>query len=67
MQGHKYENFSQPQIQNMLLRAIAWAGHHPAEELVDYRPPPRPQGPPGTPPMADQPSAADQPTTATHR
>ncbi|HEY2403132.1 MAG TPA: ThuA domain-containing protein [Steroidobacteraceae bacterium] len=58
MQGHKYANFSEPQIQNMLLRAIAWAGRHPVEELVDYRPPPRPQGPPGAQPPAPQPPAA---------
>jgi type 1 glutamine amidotransferase len=25
MQGHTYANFALPQIQNMLLRAIAWA------------------------------------------
>jgi type 1 glutamine amidotransferase len=58
MQGHKYANFSEPQIQNMLLRAIAWAGRHPVEELVDYRPPPRPPGPPGAPPSATPPPAA---------
>jgi type 1 glutamine amidotransferase len=55
MQGHEYANFAQPQIQNMLLRAIAWAGRHPVDELVDYRPPPRPQGPPGAQPPATQP------------
>jgi len=43
MQGHNYENFSKPEIQNMLLRAIAWAGKHPVDELVDYKPPPPPQ------------------------
>jgi type 1 glutamine amidotransferase len=45
MQGHNYANFSRPEIQGMLLRAIAWAGKHPVDELVDYRPPPvsRPQ------------------------
>jgi type 1 glutamine amidotransferase len=58
MQGHKYANFSEPQIQNMLLRAIAWAGRHPVEELVDYRPPPPPPGPPGAPPSATPPPAA---------
>jgi type 1 glutamine amidotransferase len=63
MQGHKYANFAEPQIQNMLLRAIAWAGRHPVEELVDYRPPPRPQGPPGAQP-ATQPPAARQPPPA---
>jgi hypothetical protein len=29
--------------QNMLLHAIAWAGKHPVDELVDYKPPPVPQ------------------------
>ena len=57
MQGHEYANFAEPQIQNMLLRAIAWAGRHPVDELVDYRPPPRPQGPPGAQPPATQPPA----------
>lgn len=36
MQGHNYENFRNFQIENMLLRAIAWAGHRPVNELVDY-------------------------------
>jgi len=36
MQGHLYENTLNYQIENMLLRAIAWAGHHPVDELVDY-------------------------------
>jgi len=57
MQGHKYANFAEPEIQNMLLRAIAWAGRHPVDELVDYRPPPRPQGPPGAQSPATQPPA----------
>ena len=49
MQGHTYANFANPQIREMLLRGIAWAGNHPAEELVSYVPPPRPaRG--GTPP-----------------
>jgi type 1 glutamine amidotransferase len=42
MQGHNYSNIANPQIEAMLLRAIAWAGHRPANELVDYKPPPRP-------------------------
>jgi len=41
MQGHKYANFAEPQIQNMLLRAIAWTGRHPVDALVDYQPPPQ--------------------------
>jgi type 1 glutamine amidotransferase len=40
MQGHSYASFSRPEIQSMLLRAIAWAGKHPVDELVDYKPPP---------------------------
>lgn len=39
MQGHYYANFSRPEIENMLLRAIAWAAWHPVNELVDYKPP----------------------------
>lgn len=39
MQGHIYENFSNPIIQNMLLRGIAWAGNRPVDDLVDYKPP----------------------------
>jgi type 1 glutamine amidotransferase len=45
MQGHQYSNFARPEIQNMLLRAIAWAGRHPVDELVDYKPPPAPHRP----------------------
>ena len=40
MQGHEYANFSKPEVQSMLLRAIAWAARHPVDELVDYQPPP---------------------------
>lgn len=40
MQGHSYDSFGRPEIQAMLLRAIAWAGKHPVDELVDYKPPP---------------------------
>jgi len=43
MQGHSYANLAKPEIQNMLLRAIAWAGKHPVDELVDYKPPPAPR------------------------
>jgi type 1 glutamine amidotransferase len=42
MQGHTYANFSNPQIQPMLLRGIAWAGNKPVEELASYVAPPRP-------------------------
>jgi len=46
MQGHIYANFSNYQIQQMLLRGIAWAGHQPVDSLVDYVPPRRPGEPP---------------------
>ena len=42
MQGHIYENFSNYQVQQMLLRAIAWAGKRPVNELIDYKPAPKP-------------------------
>jgi type 1 glutamine amidotransferase len=42
MQGHEYENFANPQVQAMLLRGIAWAAHHPVDELVDYKQPATP-------------------------
>jgi type 1 glutamine amidotransferase len=49
MQGHEYANFDNYQIQQMLLRGIAWAAKKPVDSLVDYVPPtpPRTQ-PPGT-------------------
>jgi len=40
MQGHEYANFANYQIQQMLLRAIAWAAQKPVDTLVDYVPPP---------------------------
>jgi type 1 glutamine amidotransferase len=42
MQGHNYANFANPQLQNMLLRGIAWAAKKPVDELVDYKAPPAP-------------------------
>lgn len=45
MQGHAYANFSNYQIQRMLLRGIAWAAKRPVDELVDYVAPPRPERP----------------------
>ena len=39
MQGHEYANFSNYQIQQMLLRGIAWAGRKPVDSLLDYIPP----------------------------
>ena len=41
MQGHAYTNFAIPEIQNALLRGIAWAGKKPVDELVSYTPPAR--------------------------
>jgi len=49
MQGHEYANFANYQVQQMLLRGIAWAAHKPVNTLVDYVPPP---------------SARSQPTSA---
>ncbi len=48
MQGHIYANFSNYQIQRMLLRGIAWAAKKPVDELVNYVAPPRPVPAPGT-------------------
>ena len=44
MQGHTYANFANYQVQRMLLRAIAWTGKRPVDELVNYVAPPRPAG-----------------------
>jgi type 1 glutamine amidotransferase len=41
MQGHTYANFANYQIQQMLLRGIAWAGKQPVDSLLDYVPPKR--------------------------
>ena len=38
MQGHNYSNFSNPQVQPMLLRGIAWAAHRSADTLMQERP-----------------------------
>jgi len=35
-EGHTYANFDNPQIKNLLLRGIAWAGNKPVETLVSY-------------------------------
>ena len=40
MQGHEYGNFANYQIQQMLLRGIAWAARKPVDTLVDYVPQP---------------------------
>jgi type 1 glutamine amidotransferase len=38
MQGHEYVNFNNYQVQQMLLRGIAWAAKKPIDALVDYVP-----------------------------
>jgi type 1 glutamine amidotransferase len=38
MQGHFYSNFSNPQVQPMLLRAIAWTAKRPTDTLMTERP-----------------------------
>jgi type 1 glutamine amidotransferase len=38
MQGHNYVNFSNPQVQPMLLRGIAWAGKRSVDTLMTERP-----------------------------
>lgn len=43
MQGHEYANFANYQIQQMLLRGIAWAAKKPVDSLVDYVPPKLPR------------------------
>jgi type 1 glutamine amidotransferase len=40
MQGHEYKNFTDPRIEPMIARGIAWAAGHPVNELVDYKPAP---------------------------
>ena len=50
MQGHEYANFANYQIQQMLLRGIAWAAHKPADTLVDYVAPPSEHMPPSAAP-----------------
>lgn len=50
MQGHEYANFSNYQIEQMLLRGIAWAAHKPVDTLVDFvQPPPEHSQPTGVP------------------
>jgi hypothetical protein len=44
MQGHVYENFSNPTVQKALLRGIAWAAKQPVGELADYVAPPSGRG-----------------------
>jgi type 1 glutamine amidotransferase len=49
MQGHEYANFANYQVQQMLLRGIAWAANKPADTLVDYVQPQRPHTEPARP------------------
>ncbi len=42
MQGHSNETFNLPPVKQMLLRAIAWAGQRPVDELVNFVAPARP-------------------------
>jgi type 1 glutamine amidotransferase len=42
MQGHTYTNMAKPELRDMLLRGIAWAGKKPVNELVDYKAPAQP-------------------------
>lgn len=42
MQGHSYKNFTDPRIEPLLARGIAWAAGKPVDELINYKPaPPR--------------------------
>jgi type 1 glutamine amidotransferase len=45
MQGHTYANFANYQVEQMLLRGIAWVGKKSVDTLVDYVPPPHPEHP----------------------
>jgi hypothetical protein len=38
MQGHDYANFSNPVVQSMLLRGIAWAAKAPVDALMTVKP-----------------------------
>jgi type 1 glutamine amidotransferase len=40
MLGHRYENWANPNVQTMMLRAIAWAGRRPADLLTHAPAPP---------------------------
>jgi type 1 glutamine amidotransferase len=48
MQGHNYANFALPNVQSMLLRAIAWTGKRPIDSLMTVRPAGRGRGGRGT-------------------
>ena len=59
MQGHTYTNFAKPEIQNMILRAIAWAGHYPVETLIEGTVPSRGGGRGGRGRGGDVPQGSD--------
>lgn len=40
MLGHRFENWANPAVQTMMLRAIAWAGHRPTNLLTNAPAPP---------------------------
>lgn len=40
MLGHRFENWANPNVQTMMLRAIAWAGRKPADLLTNAPAPP---------------------------
>ncbi|MCG6921786.1 MAG: ThuA domain-containing protein [Acidobacteria bacterium] len=46
MQGHYTAKLLEPQNRDLVLRAIAWAGKRPVDELLKVRPPRRPGPPP---------------------
>ena len=54
MQGHNYSNFALPNVQQMMLRAIAWTGKRPIDTLLTERPQ---RGNRGTAPAEGAPAA----------
>jgi type 1 glutamine amidotransferase len=63
MQGHNYANFAKPEIREMLLRGISWAGKRPADTLATERAAQRGGGGGrgrGTTPPAGAPAGAGQ-------
>jgi len=48
MQGHAYANFTNPQIQPMILRGIAWAAKKPLDSLMTEQAPRGGRGPGGS-------------------
>lgn len=43
MLGHRFENWSKPEVQTMMLRGIAWAGRRPVG-VLENAPPPQQRG-----------------------